>query len=114
MKKAEIEDALRDANLKDLVRMQRAIPWVIGDRLSELDNFENLGLSDAQLYDFDRVARMWPIEYRKYDLPWSYYRDAGSDFEIADAVLEATERNGWSREQMRAARKLMRRGLGYE
>jgi hypothetical protein len=98
-----------DKAVCQLTDLYFSLPWTLGDALMKCDNIPNVRISDTQAYDFDRVARMWPPGTRLYGLPWSYYRDAGSDIELAERVLDATERNGWSREQMRSVMKTMRR-----
>lgn len=90
------------------------LPWMLGDLLMATDNPQGLRLSDTQLYDLDRVARLWPVETRSYPLPWSYYRDAGSDMEVAHKILRATVANGWSREQMRHARRMLIARVGED
>lgn len=95
--------------LSALLRAYNKLPWMIGDLLNELEESlgelanaaTNVRFSEYVLYDFARMARLWKKEERTFDLPWSYYRDAGGDKEIATGVLAATERLGWSREQMR-------------
>lgn len=102
--------------LKALAKTYRSLPWQIGDAmLAAAEQGDDVygwidratGLSDQQLYDFSRLAAMWAPEERKWDLPWSYYRDAGGDKAIAVRLLAATSRNGWSRDQMRTARRLV-------
>jgi len=104
--------------LRGLARAYRNLPWMIGDAINEGDrtNGEDvytlageLRLSEAQLYDFARVARVWPRSKRVFDLPWSYYRDAGTDLGVAGAVLSSTCKMGWSRDQMRQCLQRIRK-----
>jgi hypothetical protein len=106
------------SKLRGLARAYRRLPWMIGDAMIALEGEKGekafgtfgreTGLSEYQLYDMMRLATMWPKSKRVYDLPWSYYRDVGSDAFIANKVLEATIRQGWSREQMRRCVKRVR------
>ena len=106
------------SELLGLIADFRSLPWEIGDAMVELERdlgarafavFQETGLSDAQLYDLIRMAHMWAPAERNIDLSWSYYRDAGADKEVARRLLEATHRNGWSREQLRKALRAIRR-----
>lgn len=106
------------SKLRGLARAYRRLPWMIGDAMIALEGEKGekafgkfgreTGLSEYQLYDMMRLATMWPQEARVYDLPWSYYRDAGGDRWVANKVLGATIKNGWSRAQMRRCLKLLR------
>lgn len=96
----------------------RKIPWMLGDcinaaqdtKLSSL--VDNIGFSSAQLYDFARVADIWPEEERLgYQLAWTYFRDAGSDKAIAKPVLESALRNGYTRDQVRKIVRLVKAGI---
>jgi hypothetical protein len=97
--------------LSSLVKLYMSLPWEIGDALNAMEDWYGervygkieCRLPDSMLYDFARLARQWPPEDRKWDLPWSYYRDCGSDLALARRILAMTAKNGWSREQMRKA-----------
>lgn len=102
------------AEFRRRVAMWREGPFLIGDLINEMADelgekayglIDGCGLSDSQLYDFERVARQFPHDMRRYPLSWSYYRDAGADNKIAHIILEATTKNGWSRDQMREFRR---------
>lgn len=73
---------------------------------------DETGLPREQLLDIIRVATIFPPDKRQPLLPWSYHRDAGSDPDLARALLDAAVRNGWSRKGMRAALREMRARLG--
>ena len=103
--------------LKELGDLYKELPWKIGDAYIHLESRfgEKLpglamacGLSDYQLYDFVRMSQLWPQDSRIYNVPWSYYRDAGGDVEVAKRLLDAAVRNGWSRDQVRSARKQLK------
>ena len=104
--------------LRALARAYRRLPWLIGDALNEMEDERgedanayfsiDTGLSEAQLYDFARVARLWPAKDRVFPLVWAYYRDSGSDRGVASRVLASTVKMGWSREQMRACLRKIR------
>ena len=68
-------------------------------------------LSVSQLLDASRVALAFPPEVRDVSLGFHMYRDAGADMSIARAILSAASRNGWSREQLRAAKKALKEEL---
>ena len=96
--------------LQALALGYRKIPWLIGDLLNRVEDTshsnisDGTGFSDPQLYDFARVAKIFKKEDRlDYVLPWTYFRDAGSDRKYAIPALQAAVRNGWSREQLRQA-----------
>jgi hypothetical protein len=65
----------------------------------------DLGLAENTLLSMARLAERWPREEVDTDLGFAYYRDAGLDKEFAEKLLAATKKNGWSREQMRKAKK---------
>ena len=104
--------------LRALARAYRRLPWMMGDALNDMEDErgeeanaylqQDTGLSEAQLYDFARVARHWPPEDRVFHLPWSFYRDAGTEIGVARRVLASTVKMGWSREQMRACLRKIR------
>lgn len=102
------------AEFKRLGLLSRMIGFQIGDLI--LDAEEHIGtktyqamletgLADSTLMDFSRVADRWPEGTRREKLGFAYHRDAGSDMEIAERLLRAAEDNGWSREQLRKAKK---------
>ena len=64
-----------------------------------------LGLAENTLLGMARVAERWPREEVDTAMGFAYYRDAGLDKEFATKLIEATKKNGWSREQMRRAKK---------
>ncbi len=103
--------------LKELGDLYKELPWKIGDVYLHLESrfgeklpglAMELGLSEYQLYDFVRMSQLWPQDSRIYNVPWSYYRDAGGDVEVAKRLLDAAVRNGWSRDQVRSARKQLK------
>ena len=106
------------AKLRGLARAYRRMPWLIGDALNEAVYRDegrahgtfarDSGLSEYQLYDMARVASHWPKKDRVFDVPWSYYRDCGSDLGVAKAVLTSTVKMGWSREDMRRCLRRIR------
>ena len=106
--------------LREIGTLYRQLPWDIGDLYLALESqfgeklpgvAVQIGLSEYQLYDFVRMSNLWPRADRVYALPWSYYRDAGGDIEVARRLLSAADRQGWSRDQIRAARKLLKEKL---
>lgn len=103
--------------LRELGKQYRSLPWRIGDAYLDLEAHigerlpgiaVELGLSEYLLYDFVRMSQLWSREFRVFDLPWSYYRDAGGDVETAWRLLDAAVQNGWSRDVLRKARKKLK------
>jgi hypothetical protein len=78
----------------------------MGDKAYTL--FPIMGMSENTLYQMVRVSEFWPKEERDLRLSFSYYRDAGTGPE-AKQIIQAALRNGWSRDQLRAARKSLRK-----
>jgi len=69
------------------------------------------GLADSTLLDMARISERWPKKTRDESLGYAYYRDAGSDIEIATKLLRAAKERGWSRDQVRKARRLVEKYL---
>lgn len=74
----------------------------MGERSAEL--ISATSLSSEQLQDFARLSERWDQEYRLYELPWSYHRDAGLDMVLARSLVQSALEHGWSRDQLRDAR----------
>lgn len=75
----------------------------MGESSAELVAYSQLSVS--QLLDSSRVAVAFPAPGRNTSLGFHLYRDAGSEMSIARPLLEAASRKGWSRDQLRSARR---------
>lgn len=114
MRKSEIRLLIRE--LREEILSYHQAPFRMGDMINLLEDvggekiyglLDRLGIAESQLYDFARVARTFPPDDRPFKLPWTYYRDAGSDREIADPLLAAVVKNDWSRSMMRKAKGIL-------
>lgn len=72
---------------------------------------EDIGLAENTLLSMMRLAERWPRDEVDTDLGYAYYRDAGLDAAVAKKLLEATKENGWSRDQMRKAKRRLEHEL---
>jgi predicted ATPase len=108
------------ARFHELGLQSRMIGFVIGDTI--LDCEEELGgaahqamlssgLADSTLLDMARIAARWPAHTRDDSLGYAFYRDAGSDIEVATKLLSSAKKLGWSRADLRQAKRAVESAL---
>jgi hypothetical protein len=98
-------------------RRYRSLKWWIGDWLNYgeraygemyAQGMDSTGLDYAVLVQYAYVSRKFPPESRHESLSWSHHQ-AAAPLERYDAevILDAAVANGWKREAVRAAVKLV-------
>lgn len=100
-----------------LKRIHRAWRWWVGDWIAYGEHkygemysqaMDETGIEYNQLAQISYVARQIPPEIRHENLSWSHHAAVAKlDHESANALLDKAEQDGWKREHLRAAAKLL-------
>lgn len=109
--------------LRDWRRRHDQWGFELGDMFLEIERqhgesayqiVSDAGVAEKTVHICQTIARRFPPETRDINVPFQFYRDAGSDLAIAESLIAAASRNGWSRSQFRAARKELEARVGKE
>lgn len=105
-----------------LGRMERAVQWWIGDwvrfgahRYGErhAHHIEATGLTYQGINGCQWVASTFELVRRRTNLSWSHHQEVAAleDPSEQDRLLDQAETKGWTRSQLRASVRALRRGL---